>query len=139
MVQRSSSSLAARTLAWIFGVGGVTAVAIGLLHVTLGTASIPGGQPVNPTMDGEDRFYAVIFAGYGAALIWASRDMASRHRAASLLIGLFFVAGLARALSWALRGPPHPFFVAMTGLELALPILVWALLAAMRRSASQPA
>jgi hypothetical protein len=42
-------------------VGGIAAVLIGVAHIALGSASIPGSLPVNVTMDSEDGFYAAIF------------------------------------------------------------------------------
>jgi hypothetical protein len=38
-------------------------------------AIIPGAIPVNATMDSEDRFYATLFLGFGAAVMWCSRDL----------------------------------------------------------------
>jgi hypothetical protein len=66
-----------------------------------------------------------MFAGYGVAVLWASRDLEGRAGLIRFLLALFFAGGVARALAWFLSGPPHPFFQAMTGLELSLPIILW--------------
>jgi len=43
-----------------------------------------------------------------------------------LLALVFFAGGLARVVSMVLAGLPHPFFIAMTVLELVLPlVLLW--------------
>jgi hypothetical protein len=57
-------------------VGGIAAVLIGLAHIALGPASIPGSLPVNATMDSEDRFYAAIFLGFGVSILWSPIDQA---------------------------------------------------------------
>ncbi|MBE0695262.1 MAG: DUF4345 domain-containing protein [Aquamicrobium sp.] len=122
-----------RSVLFVFGVG---VIGISLAHIALGPAVIPGSVPVNATMDSEDRFYAVFFLAYGAAVLWCIRDWRSRLREIRLLMAVFFLGGLARLVSIALVGLPHPFFVAMTAIELALPpLVIW--LAA--RAARNPA
>lgn len=97
---------------------------ISLAHVALGPVAIPGAVPVNATMDSEDRFYAVFFLAYGAALLWCARDIQGRTRHIRLLMALFFLGGVARIVSMAQVGLPNTFFIAMTGVELGLPPLV---------------
>jgi hypothetical protein len=53
--------------------------------------------------------------------------------ALDLLATTMAVGGIGRLLSWIQLGRPHPFFVAMTGVELATPALFWPLTAAGRR------
>ena len=105
---------------------GTTIILISLMHVAIGPASIPGAVPVNATMDSEDRFYAVFFLAYGAALLWCARDVAGRARQVRLLMAIFFLGGVARIVSMLQAGLPHPFFVTMTAIELLLPpLLAW--------------
>ncbi len=101
---------------------GITAILIALLHVIFGPSAIPGSVPVNPTMDSEDRFYATLFAAYGAVLIWCVRDIERKTKVVYFLALTFFVGGLARIVSIFAVGPPNDFFVAMTVLELIIPI-----------------
>jgi hypothetical protein len=110
----------------LLAVGGVAAIAISLLHIALGPASIPGSIPVNATMDSEDRFYASLFLAYGAAVLWCVKEVERKAKFVQLLALVFFIGGLARVVSMLVVGLPHPFFIAMTVLELALPlVLVW--------------
>lgn len=104
--------------------GGVCGL-IALVHVALGPSSIPGGVPVNATMDSEDRFYATLFLGFGAALIWCARDLAGRRRTLDALLAVFFVGGVARIVSAATVGWPSPLFIFLGSLELMLPPLLW--------------
>jgi Domain of unknown function (DUF4345) len=114
-------------------VGGIAAVLIALGHIALGPVIIPGGVPVNPTMDSEDRFYATIFLGFGLALLWCAGSIEGRAQVLRFLLLLFFLGGCARLISIWLVGPPHPFFQAMTALELLLPPAVWYLLRRVER------
>jgi hypothetical protein len=101
-------------------------VLIALLHIAIGPAAMLGGAPANATTDSEDRFYATFFLAYGAALIWCALNVPQRTRQIQLLMGLFLLGGMTRLISMAAAGLPHPFFIAMTAIELVLPaISVW--------------
>ncbi len=103
---------------------GVTAIVIAALHVAVGPAAIPGSIPVNATMDSEDRFYATLFAAYGVALLWCIKDVERKSAVVYFLAITFFVGGLARLVSMAAVGLPDPFFIAMTALELLIPLFM---------------
>ena len=120
----------------IIGTGGVAAILIALLHLVLGPASIPGSIPVNATMDSEDRFYATIFLAYGLSLIWCVKGIESKKQVVWFLVLTFFAGGIARIISMIAVGLPHPFFVAMTVLELGLPIIVFVMLWRLRGASS---
>lgn len=115
----------ALALRWFVLVFGVMCIGIALMHIAIGPSSIPGSVPVNATMDSEDRFYATLFLGFGAALVWCSRDLAGRGREFLALQAVFFLGGVARLISWAQVGPPHPMFVILGAVELILPALLW--------------
>ena len=104
---------------------GAVCIGIALVHIIFGPASIPGSVPVNATMDSEDRFYATLFLGFGAALVWVSRDLRQRSAVFFALLGVFFLGGIARTISWFAVGPPIPMFVFLGSLELILPPLLW--------------
>lgn len=116
-----------RALQIFLALFGAIDIAISLLHVILGPAAIPGAIPVNATMDSEDRFYATLFTGYGAAVLWCVKGVERKSRVVYFLLAVFFFGGVARLVSMIATGAPHPFFVAMTAIELTLPALVaWA-------------
>jgi hypothetical protein len=107
--------------------GGVC-MAIALAHIAIGPAAIPGSVPVNATMDSEDRFYATLFLGYGAAMIWCSRALVERRLCFGALLLVFFLGGIARIISAIAVGPPNMLFIILGGVELLLPPILWALL-----------
>lgn len=110
-----------KTLQILLGLLGTTVIGISLLHIALGPAAIPGGVPVNATMDSEDRFYATFFLAYGVALLWCIRDVEDKARVVHFLMLVFFAGGLARVVSMLAAGLPNAFFIAMTVVELVLP------------------
>jgi len=103
---------------------GVIVIAISLAHMAIGPRAIIGSVPVNPTMAGEDRFFAGLFGCLGVALLWCSRDVQRKRGYVNLLAAVFFVGGMGRLLAVVLDGVPHPFYVAMLVLELAVPPLM---------------
>ena len=102
---------------------GAVCMTIALIHIAFGPASIPGSVPVNATMDSEDRFYATLFLGFGAAMIWTCRDLPARRTVFTVLMWVFFAGGLARLVSAAMVGMPGDLFLFLGGLELLIPPL----------------
>jgi hypothetical protein len=113
-----------KTFRVFLGLFGTTVIFIASLHVVLGPSAIPGSVSVNATMDSEDRFYAALFAAYGVALIWCIKDIERKSMVVYFLAATFFVGGLARLVSVAAVGLPNTFFIAMTVLELLIPVFM---------------
>lgn len=111
----------------LIGLFAVTDIFIALLHIVLGPSVIPGSIPVNATMDSEDRFYATLFLAYGVALLWCIPGIERKSRVIYFLMATFFVGGLARLVSMAMVGLPGDFFIAMTVIELVLPLVLSAM------------
>ncbi|GAB2581480.1 hypothetical protein GCM10027168_12750 [Streptomyces capparidis] len=106
---------------------GYACVAIGLLHVLLGNAAVPGAGSAGPTVDSLGRFFGAVFAGYGLAWLWAARQSPIPATVVRWLTGVFLLGAVGRLLSLAVHGWPHPFQVALTVVELALPPVLFAL------------
>jgi len=114
-------------LAFFVAFFGAVCMLIGLAHVAVGPAVIPGSISVNATLDSEDRFYATLFVGFGGALIWCSRALAARGQLFAWLLVVFFASGVSRLVSLWQAGLPHPLFQMLTVVELVLPVALWIL------------
>jgi hypothetical protein len=110
-----------QTLLALFG---VIVIGISLAHLAIGPKAIIGGVAVNATMAGEDRFFAGPLLCYGIALLWCARDVQHKRVYLNLLAAVFFVGGIGRFVAVLVDGAPHPFYVAMLVVELALPPLM---------------
>lgn len=108
-------------------IGGLSAILVALLHIVLGPAAIPGGVVTNATMDSEDRFYATLFLVFGIFTVWCARGVEMKTHYVVLIASVLFFGGIARCISMAVAGIPHRFFVAMTAVELLLPVVLYLL------------
>ncbi|MFI7005242.1 DUF4345 domain-containing protein [Streptomyces sp. NPDC050145] len=116
----------ARTLRALTSLTGWSCVAIGLFHVALGNAAIPGAGSAGATVDSWGRFMGASFAGYGLAWLWAARQHPIPATPVRWLASAFLLGGAARLLSLATEGRPHWFQLALTAIELVLPpVLLW--------------
>ncbi|MFD5125729.1 DUF4345 domain-containing protein [Streptomyces sp. NPDC058385] len=125
----------ARLLKWLAMAMGIACAAIGLYHLVLGIASVPGEGSTGATVDSRERFYNAIFFGYGLAWIHVARQSPIPSTAVRWLAGIFLLGGIGRVLSVAVHGWPHWFQVPLSALELALPpLLFWLSTADERRT-----
>ncbi|MFI0975907.1 DUF4345 domain-containing protein [Streptomyces sp. NPDC021093] len=130
-------STALKVLARIMG---FACVAIGLFHIVIGNASVPGGESAGPTIDSLGRFFAAIFAGYGLAWLWVARQNPVPAAAVRALAGIFLLGAAGRLLSLAAVGWPHPFQIVLLVIELALPpVYFWLATADEKRHAAAAA
>ncbi|MEU8900233.1 DUF4345 domain-containing protein [Nocardia sp. NPDC048505] len=105
---------------------GVACVAIGFLHIALGNDAVPDMAEAGVTADSLSRFFGAIFAGYGAAWIWAARQDPIPALAVRWLAGVFLLGVVGRLVSLAVHGWPHWFQIVLTGIEMAMPpLLFW--------------
>ncbi|HYZ66474.1 MAG TPA: DUF4345 domain-containing protein [Mycobacterium sp.] len=114
---------------------GVMVIGISIAHLAIGPQAVIGGTAVNPTMAGEDRFFAGLFLCSGIALLWCARDVQRKCVYVSLRAAAFFVGGLGRLLAVVLDGAPNPVYVATLVVELVLPPLM----VAVARRVAEPA
>ncbi|EYT81427.1 hypothetical protein CF54_19590 [Streptomyces sp. Tu 6176] len=123
----------ARTLRVLTRLMGWACVAIGLYHVALGNAAIPGAGSAGATVDSWGRFMGSSFVGYGLAWLWAARQRPIPAQAVRWLAGVFLLGGAGRLLSLAVDGRPHWFQLVLTVPELGLPPVFFWLAAADER------
>ncbi|MBM9621213.1 DUF4345 domain-containing protein [Streptomyces zhihengii] len=115
---------------------GYACLAIGLGHVLLGNAVVPGAEDAGPTMDSLGRFFGAVFAGYGLAWLLAARRSPIPASAVRWLTAVFLLGAVGRLLSLAAEGRPHVFQLVLTGIELALPPVLFLLADADEKAAA---
>lgn len=104
----------------------------GLSHAFLGLgadamlgAHVSPEMLADPTLDSQNRFYGASFTIYGI-LFWVAAGDIVRYRALlHILILWFFLGGLIRLVSVALRGWPSDMVWALALSELILPPILW--------------
>ncbi len=79
---------------------------------------------ISPTIDNELRFYSIFWLSYGVLALWVARNMLARLRHVPILMGMFFIGGVGRALSHILIGAPHPAFTMLMSIELVTPVVM---------------
>ena len=89
-------------------------------------------------MDSEDRFYATLFLGFGAAVLWCVRAVERKSAIVYWLMLTFFLGGLARIMSIIAVGWPNALFVLLTLVELVLPLVVAYMQFRVSRAAAAP-
>ncbi|WP_277212272.1 DUF4345 domain-containing protein [Isoptericola croceus] len=115
-----------RTLVVVVAVLGGVAVLSGILGITGGPDALPGGEPVNATVDSQYRFANVFWLTAGLLVWWSLRRPEQRSEVTRAILAIAAVGGVARLLSVAVTGWPHPVFVAVMVLELTVvPLVIW--------------
>jgi hypothetical protein len=129
----------ARTLRLLVQLMGWSCVAIGLFHLLLGNAAIPGEGSADATIDSWGRFMGASFAGYGLAWLWVARQRPIPATAVRWLAGVFLLGGVGRLISLAVHGWPQWFQIVLAVIELGMPPVFFWLAAAEEHAALQPA
>lgn len=112
-----------KLLGWIVG---IVLIALGISRILFSTASIPGGGPVNPTVDNESRAAGALMIAFGLAYIWAVRRSPIPLALLRLLAMTMGLLAVARVISMAVSGMPHWTFTAFAVVEfIAAAITYW--------------
>ena len=121
-----------RVFGWLTG---LLLIAIGICWMAFGADSIPGGQPVNATVDSELRACGAIMIGFGVGYLETFRRMPIPVSAVRLLAATMTLVGVARLMSMADAGMPHPVFTGACAAEFAAAGLTYAYAALAERAA----
>jgi len=102
-------------------------IGTGAAAALFGTAIIPDVKSVDPSVESEMRFFAVWWVGAGIYLYTLAARIEVAGKELRVLCALLFSSGCVRWLSVAVDGWPHPIFVTLASVEVALPVLlvVW--------------
>jgi hypothetical protein len=88
-------------------------VVVAALHLFFGLqadamvgASVSLQTAADASLDSQNRFYGVNFSFLGVALYICASDLRRYEPILKSLLGVFFLSGVARVVSWAVRGAP---------------------------------
>lgn len=126
-----------------FSLLGLAALVIGGMDFAVGPEATGGIfaallrviAPATPPLDGlsganidtEMRFYAVLWMAYGGVALWVVRALPERIAILRLMLGVFWLGGVGRIISYFAVGAPHPLFVVLMWIEMVLPPVLLAL------------
>lgn len=110
-----------KLVGWIFLPVAAVHLVFGLGADQMLGAVVPAEALQEPSLDSQNRFYGVAFAFYGVALLICATDLVRFEPVLKAALGVFFLAGCARLLSWGLHGAPAPLVVGLLVIELVFP------------------
>lgn len=87
-------------------------------------------------VDSEMRFYAVLWIAYGGMALWVAQALSRRIVLLRLMLCVFLLGGIGRAISYFTVGAPHLLFVILMWIEILLPSVLMLLSLASRQSRS---
>jgi hypothetical protein len=115
-----------RTLLVVIAVLATVPVLSGLLGIVVGPGALPGGGPVNATIDSEYRFTNVFWLAAGLLIWWSLRRPERRADVTRLILAIASLGAVPRLISVAVTGWPHPVFIGALVLELlVVPLVIW--------------
>jgi hypothetical protein len=126
LIALGASAAAIAASIWAVGAQTTADVTERLYSAATGWRGTPEAWPA--TIDSELRFYAALWGAYGLVLVAVGQSLPRRLGWVPGLAAVFFAGGVGRALSMVQVGAPHPVFVVLMAIELALPpaaVLLW--------------
>ena len=107
----------------LVAIGGVMVVA-GLLGVILGADLVLGENSFSASVDSEFRFFAAWYLAAGLLLLRATPRLETAAFEVRFVGFTFFIAACGRVLSMLDVGEPHNFYVVLTVIEFAIPLVI---------------
>jgi hypothetical protein len=92
--------------------------------VLRGAGGVLEGGPVSANVDSEVRFFASWYAVLGVLVLKAARRPESEAAVVRACGAGFLLAAVGRVLSMRSAGRPHWLFRVLTGVELAVPVVI---------------
>jgi Domain of unknown function (DUF4345) len=114
----------------ILRIAALACVGAGLTHALLGVSGdwIIGVEPANPinsSLDSQNRFYGAAFLLYGLLLWIGAGDVKRFAPILKAVFGIMFLAGCARGLAVLAHGWPSTQIIVLWASELVLPPIMW--------------
>jgi Domain of unknown function (DUF4345) len=102
----------------------------GLCHALLGVSGdwivgVVPSNPVDPSLDSQNRFYGAAFLLYGLLLWSGAKDVVRFAPILRAVFAVLFLAGCARGLAVLAHGLPTPQILFLWSTEIILPPVMW--------------
>ena len=115
-----SAALAIGGMIFVIGpqsTGEIFARVLGIIWPNASPPVVLGGADI----DSEMRFYAVLWMAYGGTALWVARALHQRIGLLRLMLCIFLLGGVGRAISYVVVGVPHLLFIVLMWIEILLP------------------
>lgn len=108
----------------------IACIAPGLFHALFGVGGdwligLTPADPIDPSLDSQNRFYGTAFTLYGILLWLCATDLQRYRPVLNALLAVMFVGGCSRGLAIVAAGWPTWQVMGLMGIELIAPPLIW--------------
>lgn len=110
----------------------VTFIAVAGLHLVFGLHAdemlgvrVTPETAANPSLDSQNRFYGITFSLLGVVLLIAVTDLQRYAPMLKAVLGVLFMAGVARAVSWGIHGAPATMLIVIALIDLVSPPVLY--------------
>src|ERR1700754_90565 len=97
---------------------------VGTFGFIYGAALLAPAGGVTPKLDSQYRFVAAWDVGMALIVWWIIPQIERQTALFRLICVMVCVGGIGRVVSWLVAGSPGPAFLAVTVLEILIPLLV---------------
>ncbi len=105
----------------VIGLLGLVPIYIGATGVFSGLDGLLPGAQIDARADGQYRYLAAIYLGFGGLLVWIQSRFEQEFDLFRILMAIVFIAGAARAIAIAVHGLPQFTVLLATAFELIAP------------------
>ncbi len=108
----------------------IACLAAALTHVVLGVGGdwvvgAPVANPIDATLDSQNRFYGAAFGLYGVLLWIGAADVRRFAPVLRAVLVMMFIAGCARGIAVAAHGWPSVQVMVLWSTEILGPVIMW--------------
>ena len=107
----------------VIGLLGLVPIYIGINGMYSGLEGLVPGAAIDARVDGQYRYLAAIYLGFGCLLIWIQSRFEQEIGLFRILMAMVFIAGVARAIAFFTYGIPELSVILATAFELIFPPL----------------
>lgn len=116
--------MAGRGLRIVLVLLAVVATSAGTLTVLTGSSTVLSSGTVSPSVDSELRFYAAWYVGVGLVLAWTAFHVEVAGTVLRSVCGVLLLGAVGRSVSLVMVGRPHPVYLVLLAIEVALPVVL---------------